>query len=129
MRRIILYIVIILLVFSGYNQVRKIWEENEQDLDNTYSQVKEDITGWFESATETGKELKERLNVKIKSASEQYEKIKAEIESTTNLINEKRDQLEQTLKEMEEAKKALDALLEKEESAETVPEESTEPTT
>jgi len=118
MRRIILYIVIVLLLFSGIQEIKSIWEENEKDLDDTYAQVKEGLSGWFQTATETSKELKEQLNEKISTASEQYEKIKADIEATTAKINEKRDQLDKTLKEMEEAKKALDELLEKEAAAE-----------
>lgn len=114
MRRILLYIIIVLLMFSGINQIKSIWEENQKDLDDTYAEVKEGIFTWYKSATDTSKEVKEKLNEKISSATQQYEKIKAEIESTTAMINKKRDQLDKTLKEMEEAKKALDELLERE---------------
>lgn len=119
MQRIILYIILVFILFSGYNQLKSIWQENEKDLDDTYSQVKEGIFSWYKNATDTSIEVKEKLNEKIQQASDQYEKIKSEIDTTTNRINEKRAQLDQTLKEMEEAKKALDALLEKDKEVNT----------
>jgi len=114
MRRILLYIIIVLLMFSGIKQIKSIWEENQKDLDDTYAGVKEGIFTWYKNATDTSKEVKEKLNGKITTATQKYEKIKAEIETTTAKINEKREQLDKTLKEMEEAKKALDELLERE---------------
>lgn len=114
MRKILLYIIILIIIFSGYKQVKQIWQENEQNLDGTYQEVKEGVTKWYEKATDSTKELKETLNNKINDATERYEQLKGEVESVTDKISEKREQLDQALQEIEEAKKALDELLEKE---------------
>lgn len=119
MRRILLYVVLVVFSFWGFQHVKSSWENNDRSLDSTYAEVKGEVLKWYETATDSSKELKDKLNAQIESAGAKYEQIKNEIESVNNKVNEKRDQLEQTLKEMEEAKKALDALLdrEKEEAA------------
>lgn len=115
MGRIIVYIAVILILFSGITHIKQIWQENEQSLDATYAEVKGGFWSWFETAQETTQELKEKLNAKVKEASDKYEALKQDLEDVTSAVNEKKAQLEQTLKEMEEAKKALDELLENEE--------------
>lgn len=110
--------IILVVAFSGYQQIQGIWEESGESLDATYEEVKGGLFDWYKSATDTTKELKETLNVKIDAATERYESLKNEVESITSRVNEKREQLDQTLKEIEEAKKALDELLEKEEEIE-----------
>jgi peptidoglycan hydrolase CwlO-like protein len=122
MRKILLYVIILIIAISGYNQVKEIWEENSGSLDATYSDVKEGVLGWYEKATDSSAELKETLNTQIKSATEKYENIKGEINSISGNINEKQQQLEQTLNEIEEAKNALNQLLGKD-GEETVEEE------
>lgn len=122
MGRIVVYIAVILILFSGINHIKQIWQENEQSLDATYDEVKGGFWSWFETAKETTQELKEKLNSKVKEASDKYESLKQDLETMTNTVNEKKEQLEQTLKEMEEAKKALDELLAKEQEG-----SSTEP--
>ena len=113
MRKIILYIIIILLLFYGYKEIKGIWQDNEESLDGTYDEVKDGIFSWYKSATNKSAELKEELNNKINSATTKYENLKEDYEKTTDKVNEKRDQLDQALKEIEEAKKALDTLLDK----------------
>jgi len=112
MRKILLYLILVIILFSGYSQVRQIWQENEESLDGTYSDIKEGVLSWYQSATDKSIELKKELNEKINVATDKYEKLKSEVENTTDKINEKREQLDNTLKEIEEAKNALDELLE-----------------
>ena len=114
MRQILLYIIIVIILFSGFQEVRRIWEDSDHSLDGTYEEVKDGLSGFIEKATDTGKNLKESLNQRLQSATEKYDDIKSEIEDITSKVNEKKDQLDQTLKEIEEAKKALDELLERE---------------
>lgn len=113
MRRILLYIILIIILFSAFNQLKEIWRNNNQSLDATYSQVKEGVFGWYQKASDTTKELKEKLNKKVKEASEKYQTIKKELEEINAKINEKKEQLNTSIKEIEDAKKALDKLLEK----------------
>lgn len=120
MQRILLYIILVVISFWGFDQVKTTWEGNQGSLDATYSDVKGGVLKWYEKATDSTKELKDKLNAQIQSASEKYNKLKAEIESVNSKVNEKRDQLDQALKEMEEAKKALDELLDREKTEATV---------
>ena len=111
MRKILLYLILLAILFSGFNQVREIWNNNEENVGGTFTEVKEGILGWYEKATTSSKALKEELNERISSATEKYETLKSDLESTTEKILEKKAQLENTLKEIEEAKNALNELL------------------
>jgi len=111
MRKILLYFILVVILFSGFNQIREIWNNNEENVGGTFTEVKEGILGWYEKATSSSKALKEELNEKISSATEKYESIKSDLETTTEKILEKKKQLENTLKEIEEAKNALNELL------------------
>ena len=114
MRKLLLYIILVVILFSGFSELKGIWKDNQQSLDGTYEDVVEGVNKWVDTAKETGSQLKETLNEQIGAASEKYEEVKSDIEDVTSKIQEKRDQLEKTLAEIEEAKKALDELLDKE---------------
>ena len=40
MKKILLYLILVVILFSGFNQVKQIWVENERSLDGTYSELK-----------------------------------------------------------------------------------------
>ncbi len=117
MKRLLLYLIILVILFSGLSQLRDLWEKNGKSLDATVIDMKAKVAGWVDSASQKGKELQEKgvalkatLDVKLKEANDKYHKIRTEIESISKTINDKKDQLEKTLNQIEEAKKALDAL-------------------
>jgi|CXWL01.1.fsa_nt_gi predicted nucleic acid-binding Zn-ribbon protein len=118
MQRILLYIVLVAFFFWGFHQVKSTWESNEGSLDATYADVKSGVLNWYQSATDSSKDLKEKLNAEMQNATQKYNKLKNEIESVSTKVNEKQNQLEKALKEMEEAKKALDQLLDREKQQE-----------
>lgn len=111
MRKLLLYVILLIVAISGYTEIKTIWQDNAGNLDETYSDLKEGVMGWYEKATDSSAEIKEKLNEQIKTATEKYEDLKEDINTISGNINEKKDQLDQTLKEIEEAKKALDELL------------------
>ncbi|GEM_PF-5235993 len=117
MKRLLLYLIIVIILFSGLSQLKDLWEKNGKSLDATVADVRTKVSGWVDSATEKGKELQQKgvalkaaLDVKLKEANDRYDKIRTEIDSINQTINDKKNQLEKTLNQIEEAKKALDAL-------------------
>ncbi|MDF2379021.1 MAG: hypothetical protein P1V18_02235 [Candidatus Gracilibacteria bacterium] len=118
MKKIIIYLLLLAIVYSGFKEARSTWEDNKEDIGSTVSNVSESASGWFDSFTSKSGELKDVLNEKLKEANDKYEEIKNEINDTADMVTEKKEQLDRALKEMEEAKKALDELLEKEKELE-----------
>ena len=113
MQRIILYIVLVGVVFWGFNSLRSTWESNQKSLDATYSDVTGSLLNWYKDATDSTKDLKDKLNTTLQESNDKYLQLKSDIESANAKIEEKKNQLDNTLKQMEEAKKALDQLLER----------------
>ena len=125
MGRILLYIILLIILYSGMNQFRQIWESGSTKVGEGVSDVKTGIFSWFSFAESKSKELKEKLNAKILEANEKYKNLKADVESISSTISEKKAQLEKSLKEVQDAKKALEELLSKEKSTQPPASEGT----
>ncbi|MDP2691302.1 MAG: hypothetical protein Q8O95_02765 [bacterium] len=119
MRKLLLYIIVVILAFSGFSQARDIWRGGEGSIMNTYDKVKGGLFNWYTDATEATEVAKEKLNLKIKEAEDRVNQLKEEYDTTTSTVVEKKQQFDTALKEMNEAKKALDELLGKGEEATT----------
>ena len=111
MRRLLLYIILLVILYSGFNQVKDIWEKNGQSLDATVSRVKENVLGWYGTASEKSKGITEQLKTTIQATSVKYEKIKSDITTINREIKQKKADFEKTLKEMQQAKEDLQKLL------------------
>lgn len=116
MGRILLYIILLIILYSGINQIRQIWESGATKVGEGVTDVKTGIFSWFNFAESKSKELKDKLNAKILEANDKYKNLKTDIDSITSTISEKKAQLEKSLKEMQDAKRALEELLSKEKS-------------
>lgn len=116
MRRILLYIILLVILFSGMNQIRGLLEKSNESVGSSYKGFKDSIVGWYSSATDKSKELKAKLSVKIQETNEKYKNLKTEIDTISKTIQEKKAQLEKSFAEMQEAKKALEQLLSSPES-------------
>ena len=113
MKKLLLYIIILNILFAGMDQIRGIWKGTDGSFGNTLVSIKDKVFSWISSAEDKSKALKASLNEKLKTANEKYATLKTEFDTVTGKIEEKKRQLQQSLKEMEEAKKALDQLLAK----------------
>lgn len=111
MKKLLLYIIILIILFAGMDQIRGLWKGEDGSFSKTVVNLKDKVFSWVSSAEDKSKALKASLNEKLKTANEKYGKLKAEFDTVTGKIEEKKKQLEQSLAEMEEAKKALDKLL------------------
>jgi len=118
MKKLVVYILLVFILFSVFTEIQTSWEENEADVGETIEDVSDKASSWFSFFKSKGTKLKEELNRKIEDANTKYEALKKDVEATTDAVQEKRDQLDRALKEIEEAKKALDELLERDGGAE-----------
>lgn len=111
MKKLLLYIIIVIILFAGMDQIRGLWKGDNVSIGKTLVEMKDKLFSWVSSAEDKSKALKASLNEKLKTANDKYGKLKAEFDTVTGKIEEKKKQLEQSLREMEETKKALDRLL------------------
>ena len=111
MKKLLLYIIVLIILFAGMDQIRGMWSGQGGSFGKTLSEIKDKALFWLSTAEDKSKALKASLNEKLTTANEKYSTLKAEFDSVSQKIEDKKNQLEQSLKELNEAKKALDQLL------------------
>lgn len=127
MKKLLLYIIILIILFAGMDQIQGLWSGHGGSFAKTLADVKGKLLFWIDKAEDKSKALKANLNEKLKVANEKYINLKSEFDTVNQKIEEKKNQLEQSFREMEEAKKALDKLLSSPSVAPTPPPPSPAP--
>ena len=86
MKKLLLYIIILIILFAGMDQIRGIWKGTDGSFGNTLVSIKDKVFSWISSAEDKSKALKASLNEKLKTANEKYATLKTEFDTVTGKI-------------------------------------------
>lgn len=126
MKKITIYIILVAIAFSGFQELRSVWNATESIADSQEEalSVGQKIDAGLKKAkelygflTKKGLELKDDVSAKVSSANEKLKALTEKYDQVKNDFETKSQQLQDLLNEVKEAEQALKALVDEQEEA------------